>query len=1304
MSEQFDPYLVWLGIRDPQRPPTFYRLLGVDLFEDDALVISNAADRQMAHVRTFQNGKHAQLSQQILNELAHAKLHLLNPQRKAEYDSHLRQMGYGQPAGAPPLSTPPQGYSQQPAPYPPPQPQLAQPQYAQPSSPQPSQEEWQPNFSSTTSVRKSSGSSGVMVFGLIGLTVAAAIGMMVLLFSPEKEDVGEDTVELISKTPKTSDNEPTKEQPTDQPSENAPTTSPEMPEEAEPKREGAWPTQAGAIYATAFSPTGKTALTVGEDGTLKIWKVHPGETLFTLPAHTGGSYALRVFNNGQMAATGGADQTLRVWSLETNEQAYALTGHIKPIRAVDVSENGQWAVSTGDDGTVRLWDLTTRKEARDYFNSVAPMHTVGLDAQNKWVAAAGVEGIVRIWDLESGSRLVDYRVSEQPIRQLALASRGQQMLTASEDTQLTLFKIEPGRDPTLVRQWTHPTSVTATAFSPNTACAISGAADGEVRLWTQNESEPIASWKLADSAIVHVAISPLGDLVLATDAVGHIQTWPLTPEQTALVLDSNDTPSTAVDAPPSELVRSWEAHTDWIRQVVFSPDGNQIASVADDGRVLLWDTKAETAEPIQITQLSGRTTRIAFSPAAEFLAIGTSEGKVHIWDIASERELKTVPLGSPITQLSFRARDQLFCAEANRLVYLWDWTSSDLPTGSPLGAYEDCWLPGPNGQVFSAGLDSHVRTWDFTMPEGSLLNTMETDKPLVSVASSRDGNWLYAGDLAGSVHIVANQNQVKAMATLKGHTGPIWTMAATPGLAISGGNDKLIKYWDLRSTEPYRTLEGHRGPLTSLAVSPDNRLLVSADRTGEMRLWKIPAVSPSPPAAALAGDSDNPRLEVPDKTVVEETKRKLRGQYSTQYAQRNHEIMLQLANTFLAEAAAEEINAAQRYALLDEARLISIQEGDVARALQAAELIAGRFEQELLPLQADTLQEILSTVRSLQFSGTANTASIQLMNLIDTARAENNYPVAARLGKAGNGLATRLNSRALGFYMQQINRTITNEQRRYDAVERAREHLAAVPGDPASHTAIGQFFTFVKEDWKQGLPHLAVGDNPALRQIAWQELRQPTTGEEKYRLAQAWKALSSETGESQIAAMKRALHWYYEADGDLDELTRAEADAAKKLIQQQLEKVTTVYLADIPPVQTTGPVDGSGKVIVQNQRPPKSILVAPNANDEVSIHYVLFKKFSTFRAIVAVPDNANLRGDMVFRVFGDGQELSVSQDFNAPAQQQTLEVDISGVHELIITMRTRADRRARPLGAWITPQLSTLKRRSPDLDFQSFGE
>ena len=104
----FDPYRKWLGIPPQEQPPNHYRLLGIGLFETDFDVISNASDRQMFHVRTFQSGPYAEIAQFILNELAAARVCLLDPPRKAEYDRWLQQMlAVQQPSPQPMMAMPP---------------------------------------------------------------------------------------------------------------------------------------------------------------------------------------------------------------------------------------------------------------------------------------------------------------------------------------------------------------------------------------------------------------------------------------------------------------------------------------------------------------------------------------------------------------------------------------------------------------------------------------------------------------------------------------------------------------------------------------------------------------------------------------------------------------------------------------------------------------------------------------------------------------------------------------------------------------------------------------------------------------------------------------------------------------------------------------------------------------------------------------------------------------------------------------------------------------------------------------------
>jgi hypothetical protein len=96
-QEVFDPYRKWLGIPESELPPSLYRLLGLVDFESDPDVICHAADRCMAHVRTFQSGARAELSQRILNELAQARNCLLDPQRRQAYDLALQRQRLAAP-------------------------------------------------------------------------------------------------------------------------------------------------------------------------------------------------------------------------------------------------------------------------------------------------------------------------------------------------------------------------------------------------------------------------------------------------------------------------------------------------------------------------------------------------------------------------------------------------------------------------------------------------------------------------------------------------------------------------------------------------------------------------------------------------------------------------------------------------------------------------------------------------------------------------------------------------------------------------------------------------------------------------------------------------------------------------------------------------------------------------------------------------------------------------------------------------------------------------------------------------------
>lgn len=102
MSEAFDPYYKWLGIPPDEQPPHHYRLLAIRPFEQDADVIDAAAEQRMTLLRSRQTGRHAALSQQLLNELAAARACLLDADKRRAYDEQLQRKLSETAVAAPP--------------------------------------------------------------------------------------------------------------------------------------------------------------------------------------------------------------------------------------------------------------------------------------------------------------------------------------------------------------------------------------------------------------------------------------------------------------------------------------------------------------------------------------------------------------------------------------------------------------------------------------------------------------------------------------------------------------------------------------------------------------------------------------------------------------------------------------------------------------------------------------------------------------------------------------------------------------------------------------------------------------------------------------------------------------------------------------------------------------------------------------------------------------------------------------------------------------------------------------------------
>ena len=93
--------------------------------------------------------------------------------------------------------------------------------------------------------------------------------------------------------------------------------------------------------------------------------VHPGRTVQLLTGHTGTVYKA-VWNEEEThILTVGEDGTARIWDAQNGRELALLSGHTQPVVYVDWNNDGTRVLTASKDGTVRVWNVATALQGGD---------------------------------------------------------------------------------------------------------------------------------------------------------------------------------------------------------------------------------------------------------------------------------------------------------------------------------------------------------------------------------------------------------------------------------------------------------------------------------------------------------------------------------------------------------------------------------------------------------------------------------------------------------------------------------------------------------------------------------------------------------------------------------------------------------------------------------------------------------------------------------------------------------------------------------------------------------------------------
>ena len=422
------------------------------------------------------------------------------------------------------------------------------------------------------------------------------------------------------------------------------------------------------VSAIAFTSDGKTLLSGGRDGALRIWDVAAGDKLLRTieDAYPGWVEVLAVSADGVRVACGGQGGIIQHWHAKTGEELGA-PGHGSHILSVGIAQGGKGAVTSCADNRLRVWDLDTgaeqrsipvSKEARDWPHA--------LVAPDKRTVLVNVKGALKAWDLADGREVpLPALLKELRAGLLRFAPDGKTLLTGREDAVAMLdwpsgklrrqVKLpEPEKKPGQTRcddfalspdgRWL-VTLAHRNWYREERGMRFGSADDGVLDLWNAATGERVQRLVegpgskarfTADGDLLFVGNGKLrsidgapdvflkGEFHLLDPLTGRLKrsfekaaqlpgssyrynaAIGISPDGRSICCAGNDGAIHIYETATGKIRRSLIRHRDYVSEMAFTADGRRLLTASLDLTALVWDIS-----------LAGHAPRSAAAPSAD---------------------------------------------------------------------------------------------------------------------------------------------------------------------------------------------------------------------------------------------------------------------------------------------------------------------------------------------------------------------------------------------------------------------------------------------------------------------------------------------------------------------------------------------------------------------------------------------------------------------------------------------------------------------------------------------------------------
>lgn len=251
------------------------------------------------------------------------------------------------------------------------------------------------------------------------------------------------------------------------------------------------------------------AISASADKTIKVWDLNTKRELYCIDGHNGGVLDLAFFPDMKIFISSALDKTLRYWNLDTGSEIKRLDLQISTdlnrpryLRRIDeiggakcvtCSYDGELIAAGSSNGIINVWRQNIRRPT--VINTyTGDIESLQFTNDGKFIIVGLIDGNIRAWNIKTEDLSFSLCGHKGKITALLVSADGELLFSASADQTIKIWHIHRREELKIAKQLRHDNVVTSLALLSSKPWLVSTSIDQTIKVWDLNCFKSIASF------------------------------------------------------------------------------------------------------------------------------------------------------------------------------------------------------------------------------------------------------------------------------------------------------------------------------------------------------------------------------------------------------------------------------------------------------------------------------------------------------------------------------------------------------------------------------------------------------------------------------------------------------------------------------------------------------------------------------------------------------------------------------------------------------------------------------------------